>query len=294
MKKTAPKLSIIIHTKNEERQIAECIESCRSLASEILVVDMKSIDNTVRIAKKLGARIIKVPDYGYVEPARQAALKAAKGEWIFLLDADERVTPSLAREILRKIQSKKSMDIYSIPSKNIFLGTWLKHAMRWPDRHIRLFKKGTVTWSSEIHSQAVLASEPQNFPASAKHAILHHHSTSVQEIARKTLQQAQSEKYYQQQNVISSKLVNNRIHHELFWRFIEHKGYEDGIPGYISAKFMEYYRFLEFASYWEQHKDIAFTEDELRQLATPPLPILLRQLKAALTIPCKKFLRKFI
>lgn len=263
-----PLLTVIIHTKNEESNIVACIKSCQTIADEILVVDMKSTDATVALAKKLGAKILSVPDVGYVEPARKLALQKAQSEWILILDADERLRAPLRKKILRLIAMPPSNCI-AIPSKNIFFGYWLQHGLRWPDTHIRLFAKGSVEWPGEIHSQPIIHDEVYQLPGKDENAILHFHTTSLNQIAQKALQQARSENYYASQDKITAKMIHQRIHNEVISRITDHNGLEDGIPGYIAAKFMEYYRFLEFVAYWEQHRELTFSEKELQEFAPP-------------------------
>ena len=85
-------IGLVINTKNEEAKVAAAIASCLGV-DDILVADMASTDDTVTIAQVAGARILELPDVGYCEPGRQAAIEAAATEWVLLLDADERLSP---------------------------------------------------------------------------------------------------------------------------------------------------------------------------------------------------------
>jgi len=82
------KVSVVINTLNEEKNITKAISSVKSFADEVVVVDMESEDETVKIAKKLGARVYSYKKVGYVEPARNYAISKTVGEWVFILDAD--------------------------------------------------------------------------------------------------------------------------------------------------------------------------------------------------------------
>ena len=101
-------LSVVINTKNEEKNISDCVESVKNIASEIIVCDMQSTDNTIKIAKSLGAKVISVKDYGYVEPAKMKAIKAAKFDWILIIDTDERMGGVLQN----KIKTNKNQIVY--------------------------------------------------------------------------------------------------------------------------------------------------------------------------------------
>lgn len=127
--KNLPTLSVIIQTKNEAHNLEACIASIKHIAQEVIVVDMKSTDGTVVLAKKFGAAVFSVNDYGFVEPARNTALRKAKGQWILLLDADERVPHTLAAQI-QVIMRENTSDVVRIPRKNMMLGKWMKYSLR--------------------------------------------------------------------------------------------------------------------------------------------------------------------
>lgn len=265
-----PGLTVIIHTKNEEQNIAACIASCNKIASEVLVVDMHSTDATIYIAKKMGARVVLVPDAGFVEPSRQKAIEKAKNEWILIIDADERLHARLRKEILALLLLP-DYDCIRFPRKNIMFGKWIQHGMRWPDYQLRLFRKNALSWPITIHSQPIYdRTRCLDLPAQLNNAIIHSHSATVMELLEKTYQQANNEDYYTKQGELTASLIKNRIENEFGWRFSEHEGYKDGIPGFMSAKFMEFYRFLEFAFYWERrgYSEI-FSADELNKTWNP-------------------------
>src|SRR3989344_7588705 len=141
-------LSVIIITKNEEEMIGECLESVKELADEIIVVDSGSTDKTNEIAKKYGARIVKSTGTGYAQ-FRNDGLKAAKGDWVLYVDADERVSPQLAKEV-----KQVSPGVYEIPRKNTYLGKELLYGGWGGDKVIRLFyKKLLKKYINELHEQ---------------------------------------------------------------------------------------------------------------------------------------------
>jgi hypothetical protein len=195
-------------------------------------------------------------------------MNTVKTDWMFLLDADERLTKALRQRIQSLITSTQ-YDSFSFPRKNFMLGNWMKHGMRWPDYQTRLFRKNAVRWPKAIHTQPIFDEAKRlSLPAVEKNAIVHHHVVSIRELAQKTLEQSSHEMFYAKQQHMTPELVRNRIENEFPWRFIEHQGKQDGVRGYLSAKFMEYYRFLEFAFYWEKHQDIFSTQKELERLTT--------------------------
>ena len=139
-----PKLSVIIIAKNESENIAECIKSA-SFANEVIVLDSGSSDNTVPLAKKLGAKVFNRPWKGYGQH-KNMAIQLAKHEWIFSLDADERISPALKQEIL-KVINRPDFNVYDVPRRSLFVSRFIKHSGWQPDRTKRLFKKGSAKFS---------------------------------------------------------------------------------------------------------------------------------------------------
>ena len=92
-------ITIIIHTRNEEKNIGDCINSAKLLTNKIILIDMESTDKTVEIARNLKVPVFSFPKSNYVEPAREFGIKQATADWVLILDADERMTNELAEEI---------------------------------------------------------------------------------------------------------------------------------------------------------------------------------------------------
>ena len=105
------KLSVVLATRNEEANIGECLNSVKGIADEIIVVDEISSDKTVEIAKKFKAKVYSVSHEPIFHKTKQKALDKATGKWILQLDADERVTPQLAKEIQKIVELKNNQII---------------------------------------------------------------------------------------------------------------------------------------------------------------------------------------
>src|SRR3989339_207269 len=166
-------ISLALATYNEEENIKACIESCRGLVDEIVVVEGTSTDKTADTAKSLGAKVIIASNPKMFHINKQKAIDETRGDWVLQLDADERVTPELAKEIekvitmnnqeLEEYQKKlpnrelfmrhqklvtpdsAGSGVYNaffIPRLNFFLGKYLRYGGVYPDGVIRLFKRG--------------------------------------------------------------------------------------------------------------------------------------------------------
>lgn len=167
------KLSVVLATFNEEKNIARCLESVKDLADEIVIVDGTSTDKTVEIAKKFGAKVTVTDNPPNFHINKQKAIDKATGDWILQMDADEVVSDALASEIKlkvhgsqftvnnngkSKIENGESVaDGYWMPRKNYFLGRFLMKGGQYPDYTVRLYKKGKGKLpQKDVHEQAVI------------------------------------------------------------------------------------------------------------------------------------------
>lgn len=147
------KLSVVLISKNEIRNIRACLESV-SFADEVIVVDSGSNDGTVEEAQRLGAKVTSTdwPGFG---PQKNRALDQAAGDWVLSIDADERVTPKLQREILEAIGSSAHV-AYALPRLTNFCGTWIHHSGWYPDYNVRLFRRDHARFSPDLVHESVM------------------------------------------------------------------------------------------------------------------------------------------
>ncbi len=185
-------ISVAIATFNEEANIGACLESVKDITDEIVIVDGTSSDNTVEIAESYGAKVTVIPNDPMFHTMKQKSFELSKGDWILYLDADERVSPALAKEIV-KIINMDSEEIseyqqklhnrslflrhqnlleqrdgqigtkegefvaFFFPRLNYFLGKYLRYGGVYPDGVIRLFKKDMAYLPcKDVHEQMVV------------------------------------------------------------------------------------------------------------------------------------------
>jgi glycosyltransferase involved in cell wall biosynthesis len=137
------RLSAVVVTQNEEKNIERCLESLR-FADEIVVVDAGSVDMTVEIAERCGARVIERRWDGFATQ-KQFAIEQARGEWVFLVDSDEEVSGDLAGEITQRLSAgiDASVGGFRVPRSNFFLGKHIPYGPWADDRQVRLFRKSS-------------------------------------------------------------------------------------------------------------------------------------------------------
>ena len=253
-------LSVALATYNEADNLARCLESIRQLADEIIVVDGSSSDQTRTIAKKFGARVFKVKNLPMFHTNKQLAVDKASGDWILQLDADEAVTPQLAHEIKRTINyplDARSSSAFYIPRKNFFLGRWLKKGGQYPDYVIRLFRQGKAIFPQRsVHEQL----QVDGLVGYLKQPLLHYTApTFSRYLTNANRYTSLTATNLSAQNVKLNlfNLLNYLIikpvtaFANLFFR---HKGFVDGLPGFIFAFFSGLHWPIAYLKYWEAHE----------------------------------------
>ena len=153
----APLLSLVVITKDEADRIAKLLDSA-SIADEVVVVDSGSSDATVELCRSRGARVVHHDWQGYAAQ-KQFALETAQGEWVLNLDADEALSDELAEEVHTAIRSAgPDVGGFSMPRLSRYLNRWIRHGGWYPDRKVRLVRKGHGHWVGDGLHETLLAS----------------------------------------------------------------------------------------------------------------------------------------
>lgn len=270
------KLSVALATFNEEENIAECLDSVKNIADEIVVVDGSSKDRTVEIAKKMGAKVIVKDNPPIFHINKQLAIDNCGGEWILQLDADETVSKGLANEIIRLInmsdeeiekyqqglknrqmflrhqqlieartgqigkKDSKQYAAFFIPRLNYFLGHYLMHGGVYPDGVIRLIKKNKAFLPcKDVHEQFTVLGKT----GWLQHDLYHKDSPTFSRYLQR------NSRYV---NMIASELARDNVGKgpgefldymivkPLWWfllTLVRHKGILDGVHGVIFSFF---------------------------------------------------------
>lgn len=173
-------LSVILITKNEGANIRDCLASV-AWADEIIVVDSGSTDDTVAIAREAGAQVHIHADWPGFGPQKNRALDYASKDWVFSIDADERVTPELRAELERAMQNGAA-DGYFCPRLSQFCGTFIHHSGWYPDYVLRLFKRGAGRFSDSLVHESVLLT---GRTGKLKNPLLHYSYLTTDDVERK-------------------------------------------------------------------------------------------------------------
>lgn len=152
------RLSVILITRDEAHNIDRCLRSV-AFADQVVVVDSGSTDATVELARAAGAQVIPTADWPGFGPQKNRALDAATGDWVLSLDADEAVSPELAASIRAAIAAP-THDAYELNRRSLFCGRWMGHSGWYPDRVVRLVRRGTARFSDDLVHERLLPQGP--------------------------------------------------------------------------------------------------------------------------------------
>ncbi|MEP6691161.1 MAG: glycosyltransferase family 2 protein [Gemmatimonadaceae bacterium] len=242
-----PRLSAVLIVHNEERLLPDCLRSLEGLADEVVILDDGSTDRTVEIARAAGARVEHRPfdDFG---KQFQAALDLATGDWVFPIDADERVSAELKASMLGAIASPGAPAGYWVRREIIYMGARMKHGGLGDDWVLRLAKRGTVAYNQVVvHPHLVLQGRSARLAGVLDHLQYRKLSEHIGKIDGYTEAMALARRERGQR---FSGWQVLRIPWELFNRLFIRGGVLDGKPGVIWAGMSAFYSFVKVAKMW--------------------------------------------
>ena len=280
-------ISAALIARDEERDLPACLESLKWCDDVVVVVDSRSTDATAEVAKAAGARVIFRAWEGWT-PQRNFAFGQCRGEWIFAVDADERITPELRDEILATIRDPRAANGYFVGRRNHWLGRWIRHGGWYPDYAIRLFRRGTGVCRYMVHERIEIDGPTSRLQNDLMHdniqAINEHMTTALRATdgeAREMLangvcfymllpwrpivayvrELCGGPCTYLRAYLLAKKHFKNRA--IVLWyipiapavkflrMFVLQQGYKDGIHGFWVAVLSAMYVVLKYAKYWE-------------------------------------------
>lgn len=239
-------LVVIILTKNESAHITDCIESAR-FADHIIVLDSYSDDDTVDLARDAGAEVIQHPFTDYASQ-RNAALDVVSGrfDWVLFVDADERVTPELAKAVRRALDENKTYAGWRTPRHNYIFGRLTRATGWYPDYQTRLLRAGRARYDPmrKVHEVVILDGELGTLDAHFTHY-------NYRDLAQFTAKQRKYTAYEAQimyQEGIRPKPRNYILQplRHFRWRFVTLKGYRDGWHGLRLSLLMAGYELRKY------------------------------------------------
>lgn len=246
-------LTVVITSYNEQEHITQCVLSAKLLTENILVLDMGSPDGTVKLAKDAGAQVVTIERSIYVEPARMMGIARAQGDWVLILDPDERITPEVAEEVSHVLEDLHSrITYYKIPRKNIFgKAVWLKHGGWWPDYQTRLIKKSALKdWPARIHSTPLIEGECDLLTK----PIVHYFHSNLTTMVEKTIlfENIESDLLYKAKREVSTTTFFRKFIGEITRRLITRVGFLDGVMGWIESIYQAFSKTITYLYLYEK------------------------------------------
>jgi glycosyltransferase involved in cell wall biosynthesis len=239
-------LSVIILTKNEEKLLQACINSIKEIASEVIAVDNGSTDSTLEILKRNNCKIISSDSPSFAV-RRNLGKDQSSREWILYIDADERITPELAKEITEIQEDLNSHDAYILKRKDFYFG---KERPVYSPMH-RLFKKSSlVKWHGDLHETP----ETTGSTGETHNYAIHLTHTDISSMLTNTAKWSDIEAELRFKNnhpaIVGWRLI--RVMATAFYdSFVKQKGYQCGTEGWVEALYQSCSMFLTYAKLWE-------------------------------------------
>lgn len=242
-----PKISAVVITKNEETNINNCLQIIK-WADEIVLVDDFSSDNTVKIAQKYTKKIFQ-RKFDWPPNQKQFGVNQAKNDWIFVVDADERISPKLKKEIIEKIKSDNYV-AYHCYFRNVFLGKILKGSNAKIEGTQRLFRKSKAKFLlNTSHEKLIINGQVGILENEILHLTINSISQSLEKINSRSSREALELYSYGGRTSLSKMfLATIRI---FIKRFLIEKNYRDGIHGFIFSLLLANFYLYKHIKIWE-------------------------------------------
>lgn len=248
------KLSFVIIVKNEQANIREVLDSVKGWVDEIIVVDDESTDDTCQIASEYTDKIYK-RKMGLEGKQRNWAVSVAKNDWILTLDADERMTAALKKEIEEVLSNHDGKTMaYWIPQQS-YIGDYCLRYGGWDGPHIKLYNKNFLRWK-EIYQDVVhpgVEIAPGYQGAKLKNPFIHYTFKNIEDFINKVNRQSTLEaiKWHRQGKKISL-FIGLWRGYERFWkRYFYKRGRKDGFIGFAAAFLSGFYQFAAYCKFRE-------------------------------------------
>ncbi len=246
------KISIVIITHNEAKNIVECLESVK-WADEIVVLDSFSDDETVEICRRYTDKVFQ-SKFSNFSLQKNMVLDRANNEWVLSLDADERVSPQLREKIVSIVRENSLENAgYFIPRRNYFFGRWVRHCGLYPDYVLRLFRKSKGRFKDEfVHESVALDGRAGYMDEPLEHFTYRDIDGFIERIKHYTTLSVKQMQRDKRKSRWFNLIVNPFAAFTKMY-FIK-KGFLDGSLGFVVCVLYSYYAFMKYAKLWEKQR----------------------------------------
>ena len=239
-----PRISAVIMARDEARNIEAAIESLK-FAEQIVVADTGSSDNTIELARDGGAEVHSI-DFDGFGNSKNRALEFCKGDWIFFLDADERVSPELADSIVEGVVNNSEFDGFAVNRLSYFLGKPVRHSGWYPDYVLRLFKKDRGQFSNRLVHEGV---ELKGAAGKLEGLLYHYSYENLDQYIKKLnfYSRLNAEEMYKSRRKWHFRDLIVHPAATFIKMYILKAGLLDGVNGFLLAILSSYHVFIKYA-----------------------------------------------
>ncbi len=260
------RISAVVITKNEARNVERCLASLAPVVDEIVVVDDGSTDGTPALCERFGARVVQQPWLGF-GPQKNVGNRLARHEWILSVDADEALDPAL-QAALAAAKAAGLRGVYEVARLNWYYGRFIRHGLEYPDRKVRLFPRAKASWDANLVHERLQYAEP--LPAARLEGhLLHYTYAKVEEHVAKANRYtslAAEEAFRRGAAPSVAKMLLSPV--VVFLKaYLQKRGFLDGLHGLVLAVLHTHAAFLKNAKLWDLRR-AARAADAVR--AAPP------------------------
>lgn len=246
-----PRLSVVVITRNESANIRAALETVR-WADEIVVVDSGSTDDTVRIAEEIADRVTAHEWAGY-GAQKNHATGLATHDWVLSLDADERVSPALAREIRALLRTEPTARGFRIPRVTRYLDRWIRSTDWYPDLQLRLYDRRAARWNDRlVHESVAVEGRVGRLQGELEHHAyrdVSHHLQTIDQYTTLAARQMQREG-----RRVGWVDLAMRPAAAFLRNYVVRRGARDGVHGLIVSILNAGYVFLKLVKLWERER----------------------------------------
>ena len=253
------KISVVINTYNAERHLEKVLTAAKEF-DEIVVCDMESTDNTIKIAEQFGCKVVTFPkkDYVSAEPARNFAIQSASNPWVLVVDADEIITKELRDYLYKQIEANDCAAGLYIPRKNYVMNKFIKQT--YPDPQLRFFKKEGADWPPYVHTFPKVDGRVEKIPPERMELALIHISDTVYDQLHKMNQYTENEVVKRENQKVNLLKLFVKCYFRFFKSYVLKGGFRYGIRGLVYAVNAANYKFYTMIKIWEKQHKMDFTD----------------------------------
>jgi glycosyltransferase involved in cell wall biosynthesis len=246
-------ISACIVCRNEADRLSPCLESVR-WADEIVLLDLDSDDGSADLARAAGARVVAHEPVPIVEAVRNVVADAAGGDWILVLDPDERVTPGLAAE-LRRLAARTDLDAVVVPRMNFDFGHPASSPLQRYEPQLRMYRRAAVRWPAFPNALPEVPEERLARVATRDELTLAHDRNrnipeAIDRVRRYAPAQAQA--MIDAGEVFSARRMLTTLAEKLYRHFVLARALRDGVPGLMRAALLVAFHLYVWAAFWQQ------------------------------------------